>query len=291
MYWRRRQRHEFHCVGKVSGLFIYPVKSCKGIPVDCAMCFDQGLQHDRRWIILNEKDRFISARERPALALVKPSIIAANNGLCLDAPNMETLEVALPLNTTEFKSISVFGVVGEGQSAGQEAAAWLSKYLNKPGCKLYYMTKPRFIANDEIWGDVAKPDDKHGFGDFAPLLVTTTEALAALNNELDTPITMARFRPNVIINGTKTFDEDNWKQLKVNDVEIRCMKNCDRCVMTTIDPDLGVKTGKEPLATLKRTRLPENRDKRFGDSPFFGIHAAVDKEGVIKVGDTVFARE
>ncbi|KXJ17521.1 mitochondrial amidoxime-reducing component 1 [Exaiptasia diaphana] len=295
MYWRRKQRKEFYPSGQVTGLYIYPVKSCKGVPLSSALCLDEGLLHDRRWIILNEKDRLVTAREKPKLQLVTPTLQTTSSGelesLSLNAPNMDTLTIKMPLVNTTIKDISVYGLMAEVQYAGDEAAEWIAKYLNKPGYQLYHMTKPRYIANDEIWGDIVKPDDKHGFADFSPLMITTEEALSALNNELETAVSMRRFRPNIIVKGTKTFDEDNWKELKINDVRIRCYKNCARCVMTTIDPDLGEKTGKEPLETLKRTRMPENRDKRFGDSPFFGVEGIADKQGIIKVGDAVFARQ
>lgn len=51
-------------------------------------------------------------------------------------------------------------MVGEGQYAGDKASAWISAFIEKPGCQLYYMTKPRHVSHDEIWGSVAKPEDK-----------------------------------------------------------------------------------------------------------------------------------
>lgn len=37
----------FRQVGYVSGLFIYPVKSCAGIELENAVCFTEGIQFDR----------------------------------------------------------------------------------------------------------------------------------------------------------------------------------------------------------------------------------------------------
>ncbi len=56
--------------------------------------------------------------------------------------------------------LRVFRNYGEGRYVGDEAAEWFSKYLDKPGCKMYQLSKPRIIREDEKWGDVALPDDK-----------------------------------------------------------------------------------------------------------------------------------
>ena len=54
----------------------------------------------------------------------------------------------------------VWRTYGEGCYVGDEAAEWISDYLNKPGCKIYKLTKPRVIQEDDKWADIAKPDDK-----------------------------------------------------------------------------------------------------------------------------------
>ena len=54
----------------------------------------------------------------------------------------------------------VFRNFGEGRYVGDEAAEWISNYLDKPGCKIYQLTKPRTIQEDEKWGDTAQPGDK-----------------------------------------------------------------------------------------------------------------------------------
>lgn len=129
-----------------------------------------------------------------------------------------------------------------------------------------------------------------GYASFAAYHMTTESSLVAVNKILSTPIGMDRFRANVIIGGTEPFAEDNWsqKRLKIAEVKFRTLKDCGRCVQTTIDPETGIKSGLEPLKTLRRTRLPPDRDPRHGNSPFFGIQMAPDCEGSIKLGDPVF---
>ncbi|KAJ7390802.1 Mitochondrial amidoxime reducing component 2 [Desmophyllum pertusum] len=120
--------------------------------------------------------------------------------------------------------------------------------------------------------------------------MTTEASLVELNDILSSPVGMDRFRANVIIGGTEPFAEDQWRQkiLKISDVKFRTLKDCGRCTQTTIDPETGQKDGLEPVSTLRRTRLPEDRDPRHGNAPFFGIQMAPDCEGTIQLGDPVF---
>ncbi|CAH3140548.1 unnamed protein product [Pocillopora meandrina] len=293
LWWQREKRERSYIeVGRVSSLIIYPVKSCKGIRVDNAKCFKEGMEYDRRWILLDENDIFISQRVDPKLALVVPHF-EGGKYLCLDAPGMKTLKlnIDLPENQQESKRIRVYRVYGGGQYVGDEAAEWFSSYLKRPGCKLYKLSQPKLICEDEKWGDVALPGDKASFGNFSPFMITTEQSLVALNGVLPSPVTMERFRPNVVVDGLKAYDEDNWtkKIIKIGDVEFRFLKNCGRCSLTTVNPATGEKEGNEPLATLQRIRLPEDRDPRQGRAPLFGVQFALDGDriGVVRIGDIV----
>lgn len=291
LWWQRKERRmTYKEVGRVSDLFIYPVKSCKGIRVDEVKCFKEGMEYDRRWILVDENDAFVTQRKDPKLALVIP-YFEGDRYLCLDAPGMKTLKVDMQADSREFKRIRVWGTYAEGQYVGDEASEWFSNYLNKTGYKMYKLSKPRLVHDDKTWGDVALPDDKVSFGDFAPYMIATEASLAAVNEELQSPVTMQRFRPNVVVSGLKAFEEDKWesKMIKVGDVEFRFLNSCGRCSMTTVNPETGEKRGDEPLATLRRIRLPEDRDPRHGQSPLFGAYVAPARGGVgvLKTGDSV----
>lgn len=56
--------------------------------------------------------------------------------------------------------LRVFRIYGEGRYVGDGASEWFSTYLNKPGCKMYQLSRPRVIQEDEKWGDVAQPEDR-----------------------------------------------------------------------------------------------------------------------------------
>ncbi|KAJ7365557.1 Mitochondrial amidoxime reducing component 2 [Desmophyllum pertusum] len=133
LWWQRQGRtRSFKEVGRVSGLFFYPVKSCKGIRVDDVQCFKEGMEFDRHWCVLDGKDIFASQRKDPKLALVVPHF-EEGKYLCLDALGMEMLklDIHLQVDEKEYKKIKIFGMEGEGQYVGDEAAEWFSSYLNK----------------------------------------------------------------------------------------------------------------------------------------------------------------
>ena len=49
----------------VSELFIYPIKSLGGISVSSAKISDRGIDFDRRWMLVDENNRFLTQREVP----------------------------------------------------------------------------------------------------------------------------------------------------------------------------------------------------------------------------------
>ncbi|RMX35506.1 hypothetical protein pdam_00003781 [Pocillopora damicornis] len=268
LWWKQHVKsRSFKEVGSVTGLFVYPVKSCKG--------------------------NFITQRKDPKLALVVPHF-EDGRYLCLNAPGMEMLklEIQLPVDQREFKRIKIFGMEGEGQYVGDEASEWFSKYMNKPGYKMYKLSRTRVIRTHDEWSDIGEAGDQATFGDFAPYMILAEACLASLNQELSLPLEMERFRPNIVVNGLNAFEEDKWeggRKIQIGDVVFRYLNNCARCSLPIVNPKTGEKKGEEPLKTLRRIRLPEDRDPRYDRSPLFGINAAPDTDGmgVIRQGDVV----
>jgi len=71
--------------------------------------------------------------------------------------------------------------------------------------------------------------------------------------------------------------------VRIGEVPFRAVKLCDRCVLTTIDPDTLAK-GKEPIRTLSRHR-------RWDGKVWFAVNLIPDGTGTIRVGDPVTAEE
>ena len=127
----------------------------------------------------------------------------------------------------------------------------------------------------------AGPGKRVGFADGYAYLVVSEASLADLNGRLSTPVTLARFRPNVVVADTTPFEEDGWGSIAIGSATLRLVKPCGRCSVVTVDPGMGEISGPEPLATLSGYR----GSSQFG--PRFGMNAVTDREGVIRVGDAV----
>ncbi|XP_029205371.2 mitochondrial amidoxime reducing component 2-like isoform X2 [Acropora millepora] len=282
----------FEEIGHLAGIYIYPVKSCKGISLESSACLIEGLQFDRRWVVVDRDRNYIKSFNKPVLAQVTPHFEDNKKTLCLNAPGMDTLRVNVRLDKEEnyVEDLTVYKISSKSQYAGDEASSWFSKLLNTE-CQMYQVYEPRYSKENPSCRNVALPGDKTGYAAISSYHITTEASLEALNEELPSSVAMDRFRPNIIVGGTKPFAEDDWnhKILKIADVRFRKLMDCGRCVQTTVDSEKGERTNCEPLKTLRRIRLPKDqRGLSHSYSPIFGIHCAPDCEGSIKIGDPVY---
>jgi len=169
--------------------------------------------------------------------------------------------------------------------AGAAADAWFSAVTGEP-VRLVYLDDPTRRRPNP---DYSRDDDRVSFADGYPLLLTTDSSLAELNEAIaagpgaaEGPLPMRRFRPSVVVAGTDPWAEDGWRRLRIGEVTFRAVKGCDRCVLTTIDPDTAA-TGHEPIATLARNR-------RWDGKVWFGMNLIPDAPrpgSSIRVGDPV----
>jgi len=263
---------------RVSSLFVYPVKGGRAAPCDSAAVRERGFRHDRRWLVTDLDDKFLSQRECPELA----RLIAAPgaDGLSLSFENCGPFGVAAP-GDGERRRVTVWDDEVEALRAGADADEWLSDALGRPA-RLYFMDGAASRNTSGRWGAPAPVS----FADGYPFLITTTASLDALNDEIAShggaPVNMARFRPNIVIDADKPWTEDYWKVIKVGDVVIDLAKPCVRCVVTTKDQATGESKGKEPLKSLGKIRRSAHL-KLSG--ALFGWNAFPRNEGEIKTGD------
>ncbi len=257
---------------KVHSLFVYPVKALSGVEVPAFAMDDFGPEHDRRWMIVDEDRRFVTQREHPELARITTSL--ENGQVRVEIPG----EGAHPLvQTAEELRVLVWrdwvkAVIGEPQA--NEA---LSRFCGKP-VRFVFMPDSNFRRVDAGRVEAYR---RVGFADGFPFLITSTSSLDELNGRLDTPVEMRRFRPNIVIEGTQPWDEDGWQALTIAEQVFSIVKPCSRCVVTTVDPESGIKDpAVQPLRTLSRYR-------RTPDGVIFGQNAIHESTGRIRVGDPV----
>jgi uncharacterized protein YcbX len=224
----------------------------------------------------------VTAREYPRLVLVTPFL--TGGGLRLTGPGGSDLTVSAP-GGDELIPVTVWQSRVLAAPAGAAADAWISAVTGEP-VRLVYLDDPTRRRPNP---DYSRDGDRVSFADGYPLLLTTESSLAALNEAIaagpratEGPLPMRRFRPSVVVAGAGSWAEDGWRRLRIGEVTFRAVKGCDRCVLTTIDPDTAA-TGKEPIATLARTR-------RWDGKVWFGMNLIPDGPQAgrsIRVGDPV----
>jgi len=252
---------------------VYPIKSSKGIGLSNAWVDDLGLAFDRRFVLTDSNGQFITARTHPTICLISASITPY--GLLLTAPDMPVLNISYAKFTHEYRQVTVWKDTIAGQYCAPEYDTWFSQYLGKP-CQLVFFGEQSSRRVKNRMNQVA-------FADGYPLLLISEASLADLNGRMSNhQVSMAQFRPNIVINNTEPFEEDTWKHIRIGEVEFEVVKPCSRCIFTTIDPSNAEKHAKqEPLATLKKYRQVESGDVMFGQN------LVALNQGQIHLGDSV----
>jgi hypothetical protein len=259
---------------RVSSLHVYPVKGCAGIRVDRAEVVERGFAYDRRWMIVDAGGQFVTQRTDARLALIRATLDHDAQEITLEAPGLAPLSMPARFDEGPRRTVQVWSHTGVGvaHAAGED---WISRYLGTPHALVYMPDDQHRPVNPAY----ASLGDSVSFADAYPFLLISQASLADLNARLPAPITMARFRPNIVVSGCPPFAEDGWAQLRIGALGFRGVKRCDRCVVTTIDPETGT-GGVEPLRTLATFR-------REAGAVWFGMNLIHDGAGELAVGDAV----
>ena len=261
---------------EVTEINIYPIKSTRRITLKESTVLKRGLTWDRRWMLVDEQGGFITARQHPSLATVATRLEAEH--LIVAARGMPKLSIPLTPPLDRSRRVSIWQSDCTAVDYGAEYDDWFSRYLHLT-CHLVRM-RNRDIR--PVNPDYGISGDEVSFADGFPLLLISEAALADLNSRLDRPVSMRRFRPNVVVAGCEPYAEDHWARLRIGDVDFDAVKTCSRCVFTTIDPDTGAKDpAMEPLRTLSGYR------KQDGKGVLFGQNLIPRGVGAIHVGDPV----
>ena len=263
----------------LASLHIYPVKGLKGIDLGEARCTDRGLEHDRRWMVVDSTGVFLTQREHPKMATVWTDI--AGGALALSAPDVASVEVPLVPRSAPRLRVKVWASVCDAVPVSSAADAWLSDYLGL-ACQLVYMPDDSQRYSNRSYAGEGK---RVGFADGYAYLAIGEASLADLNARLvakqHPALPMNRFRPNLVVSGSAAYAEDGWKEIRVGEAILRAAKPCGRCQVTTTDQATGEVKGPEPLATLSTYR----DSQEFGVK--FGMNLVTVKEGTVRVGNAV----
>ncbi len=257
----------------LSDIIIYPVKSLAGIRVTQWQVTKTGFQYDRQWMLIDEQGQFLSQRRLPKMALIKTALRSEH--LILSAPNQADLTLSLTPTDGEIIESTIWHDQCKARHISQQADLWFSQFLDTD-CRLVYLPDEVIRPVDAKY---AKATDQASFSDGFPFLLIGENSLLALNQAMQLDLSMTRFRPNLVIAGSRSYAEDSWREIRIGDIDFRLPKPCSRCAVPTIDPETA-QTGKEPLTTLNRLRKWQNK-------VYFGQNAIHNQCGTLTVGDKV----
>jgi uncharacterized protein YcbX len=273
----------------VSELWIYPVKSLRGISLQQARLTSQGLEHDRRWMVVRDNGRFVTQRDLSTLALVATQLEA--DGVRLSRPGFG--HILLPFATGTGASISskVWNDAVETTDLGDEIADWLTRSTES-------RAPLRVVRMAEGFGRQHHKPERFGrenatqFADASPYLVASQDSLDALNAELvargHAPVPMNRFRANIVVKGLPAFSERRIEVLANDRIALGLRDACERCVVPTIDQDTAIRDpAKEPFKTLTDINpMPHAKAPAFAENSVLLLGAGQ----VIRVGDVLEAQ-
>lgn len=268
---------------EISALYHFPVKSLQGHKSRSLALDTYGAVNDRRWMLVDTDNQFVTQRRTRAMAQLKATVTAT--GIQLENASGERFEVNQPGADSELRSVRVWGDDVTARDAGDAVAQWLSDQLQSP---------VRLVAQGEEFQrplEAPRQDRQVSFADAAPLLVISQASLDDLNSRLTEPVSMLRFRPNLVVSGCEAFAEDDWKTLIVHTqdgpVTFDCTHPCARCAIPGLHPFTG-RAQKEPLKTLASYRRWEDGQIYFGMN--LAPATADQPKATIHLGDPVEIR-
>jgi hypothetical protein len=259
----------------LSEINIYPVKSLGGISLSEAKVTDRGIEGDRRWMLVDESQLFLSQRKQPRMALLQPHIDGNKIAIRVKGQSANLLSLPKEMPLSETIEVKIWQNKVKAIPGPDSANAAISDFMGYP-CRFVYMpdtshrvVDPKYVPELEILG----------FADGFPHLVIAQSSLDDLNSRLDQALPMNRFRPNLVVTGSDPYEEFTWAQVRIGEMTFMGRKPCGRCVMTTVNQDTAEK-GKEPLRTMSKYL-------RWNGNTIFGENLIHLEPGTIRVGDAV----
>lgn len=260
---------------KISGLFVYPIKSLGGISLKTAEVGSRGLEHDRRWMLVDQNNRFLSQREIPEMALLYVELTP--NGLLVMHRHQPEEFVAVPFlfDAKEEAICTIWDDECAAEFVDSDIDKWFTRMLEVK-CRLVYMPANTKRLVDQEYGGLQHITS---FADAFSFLMIGESSLDELNSRLKEAVPMDRFRPNIVFTGGEAYQEDQMLHFTIGGIAFHGVKPCARCPVVTINQESGI-AGKEPLKTLSGYRKKNNK-------VYFGQNLIHEGEGTISIGDEI----
>ncbi len=288
---------EFDITATIASLWVYPIKSCAGVQVQEAYLAATGLEFDRAWMVVDAQGEFVTQRELPRMCLIQPTL--KHYEMVLRAPGMLALHINLDAVEQACRA-TVWGQECAAFDMGDTAAQWFTDFLAqdrpagttaKPLRLVRFDPEHQRLSNKKWTGEI---NALNQFSDGYPILVLSQSALDDLNTRLaaqqHAPVTLQRFRPNIVLAGIEAHDEDRVAGLHISTdqgaIDLALVKPCPRCPIPNIDPLTAV-----PSPEVGDTLQGYRQDARVDGAVTFGMNAVVRSgfEQVLRVGQSVGA--
>lgn len=284
---------DFDLQATIARLFVYPIKSCAGVELNEALLIETGLEFDRAWMVVDAQGEFVTQREVPRMALIRPQL--KHSEMVLRAPGMLALHIAFDRVEGPVR-VRVWKDEVAAYDMGDIAAQWFSDFLSEPGqprrLRLVRFDPDHQRLSSLDWtGGIEAPNQ---FADGFPVLVVSEGSLAELNAKLVAAghgaVGIERFRPNIVLAGVEAHDEDRVDMLHIGTAEgearLQPVKPCSRCPIPDIDPATALCS--HEVGDMLRTY---RADARVDGAITFGMNAIVLQgvEHALRVGQPVGA--
>jgi uncharacterized protein len=254
---------------QVTELWTYPIKSLGGIRVQSAKVLQKGLETDRRWMLIDDQNIFLTQRVHHKMALFRTSWQGNELSVTHAADR-----ISVPMRSSgEEITAQIWDDTVVVREVDPAISKWFSEHLSLP-CRLVAFPEENRRDIDPRY---KVGDDQVSLADAYPVLIIGQSSLDDLNSRMQKAVPMNRFRPNIVFTGGDAFEEDFWNQVRVGNNRFAAVKQCARCVLPTVDQETGI-MGKEPLATLNTYRKREAK-------VLFGMNLVPLDHGEIRIGD------
>jgi uncharacterized protein YcbX len=257
---------------QISQLFIYPIKALSGVAVEQSFVTQRGLRYDRRWMLVDSKNQFITQRNYPQLCLFR---VTLNQYHFQVQYNIQSIEIPYEIDAGDITAVQVWNDTVNAIIASSHINEFFSQQLNT-ACRLVFMpdSSIRHVDHNYVNGTHAV-----SFADGYPILLIGQESLSMINQKLTEAIDIRRFRPNIVFKGGCAHEEDHWGYFSIESVRMKGVKPCGRCMVVNIDHQSGI-VSQEPLSTLSTYR-------KFNQKINFGQNVIALGEGQIAVGNKI----
>ncbi|MEC4984202.1 MAG: MOSC domain-containing protein [Oscillatoria sp. PMC 1068.18] len=286
---------------RVTGVFVYPIKSCRGFGVDSAEVTAKGfvgdrgfgdwakptaVYGDREFMLIDEHGKFVTQRQYPGLARIEVKVAGNELILAAEGVNLDFLRFQPNLSGREVR-VEIWRDRTTAIDQGDEVAKWFQAALNVSRNFRLVRQSPDYLRPIDPQFATAE-NQPVSFADGYPFLLIGTASLTDLNDKLAakyqenfSALPMNRFRPNLVVETDTAFVEDQWQVIQIGEIKFRVVKSCSRCIVTTTNQVTGERNQlKEPLLTLSSYR-------QFSGGIMFGQNLIPEQTGIVNVGDEV----